>query len=82
MKFSLKHFLFMLAVVACFSWSVHWLSTKGYDRGFAWTLAIGSALAGAMGVALVAYDIDSRLNDIEAKLERLDKKSNDRDPPA
>ena len=77
MRFSLKPILFPLLVIASFSFSVFWLATRQYDRGFAWILAVGSVVAAVIGNAMYVYTTDNRLRDIEAKIERLSSKFRD-----
>jgi uncharacterized membrane protein (DUF485 family) len=74
MRFTFGPVLFPLAVIATFSFSVHWLATRGYDRGFAWFLAVGSAVVGVIVNAAYIYDTDSRMRDLEEKVERLSNK--------
>lgn len=77
MRFSLKPILFPLLLIASFSFSVFWLTTRQHDRGFAWILGVGTVVVAVIGNALYVYAIDNRMKDIETKLERLSSKLGD-----
>ena len=71
MRFTLMPILLPPAILGSFSFGVHWLMTRGYDRGFAWVLTIGSALACVISIALHVYTVENRLRELEARIDRL-----------
>ena len=69
MRFTLMPLFLPPAILGTFAWGVYSLTTQQHDRGFAWAITVGAALAGHLTICLYVDTIDNRLRDLERRSE-------------
>jgi hypothetical protein len=77
MKAGITALILVPSLLGTTAFGVHWLATRGYDRGFAWALLGIAAVIATLSIVMFVLSIDERISELEEQVRKVRDKSSD-----